>query len=155
MPLTIQIDSREKAKAITKIISEFDSQGVLYYTSKLFVGDYMSLDNPRLIIDRKQNLGEVVSNVCQGHNRFRNELLRAREMGIKLLILVEHSKDIKSIDDVFSWYNPRLRVSPKAMKGHTLAKVMLSLEQKYGCKFHFCNKMETGKQIINLLRLED
>ena len=80
MSLTIQVDSREKARAIKSILSEFDTQGVKYYISKLWAGDYMSLDNPRLIIDRKQNLTEVCSNVCQQHERFKAELVRAQEM---------------------------------------------------------------------------
>ena len=62
--MDIQIDSREKAKAIRKILKTFDDKGINHYTSKLFVGDYMSLDNPRLIIDRKQNLQELCGNVC-------------------------------------------------------------------------------------------
>ena len=65
--MDIQIDSREKAKAIRKILKTFDDKGINHYTSKLFVGDYMSLDNPRLIIDRKQNLQELCGNVCQQH----------------------------------------------------------------------------------------
>ena len=63
--MTIQIDTREKARAIKQIVSYFDEMGVKHYTSKLFVVDYMSLDNPRLIIDRKQNLQELRGNVCQ------------------------------------------------------------------------------------------
>lgn len=85
--MDIQIDSREKAKAIRKILKTFDDKGINHYTSKLFVGDYMSLDNPRLIIDRKQNLQELCGNVCQQHERFRKELIRARDAGIKLVIL--------------------------------------------------------------------
>lgn len=50
--MDIQIDSREKSRAIRKIIRTFDEQGVKHFSSKLLVGDYMSLDNPRLIIDR-------------------------------------------------------------------------------------------------------
>lgn len=164
MNLTIQIDSREKARAIKKIVAEFDSQGIAHYTSKLYVGDYMSLDNPRLIIDRKQNLTEICSNVCQGHERFRNELMRAQEHGIKLVILIEHSSQIKSIDDVAKWENPRLNkrvrdketglwktVRTKAMTGETLSKIMRTMERKYGCKFMFCSKEQTGKRIIEIL----
>lgn len=164
MNLTIQIDSREKARAIKKIVAEFERQDVIYYTSKLYVGDYMSLDNPRLIIDRKQNLTEICSNVCQGHERFRNELMRAQEHGIKLVILIEHSSQIKSIDDVAKWENPRLNkrvrdketglwktVRTKAMTGETLSKIMRTMERKYGCKFMFCSKEQTGKRIIEIL----
>lgn len=74
--MDIQIDTREKQRAIRKIIKTFDENGVKHFSSKLPVGDYMSLDNPRLIIDRKQNLQELCGNVCQQHERFKKELLR-------------------------------------------------------------------------------
>ena len=105
--MDIQIDSREKARAIRKIIKTFDEQGIKHFSSKLLVGDYMSLDNPRLIIDRKQNLQELCGNVCQQHERFKRELLKAMDAGIQLVILVEHGADIKSLEDVYFWKNPR------------------------------------------------
>ena len=105
--MDIQIDSREKARAIRKIVKTFDDNGVNHFSSKLLVGDYMSLDNPRLIIDRKQNLQELCGNVCQQHERFKRELLKAMDAGIQLIILIEHGKDIKSIEDVYFWKNPR------------------------------------------------
>ena len=175
--LTIQVDSREKARAIRKILAKFNEQGVKYYISKLWAGDYMSLDNPRLIIDRKQNLSEICGNVCQNRTRFRKELVRAFENGIKLIILIEHSNRIKSIDDVATWENPRRKKKvwiedslsvdedgedywevahwaikeTKAMTGETLSKVMRTMEQKYGCEFLFCDKIHAGKRIIELL----
>ena len=149
--LTIQIDSREKARAIKKIVAEFEKQDVIHYTSKLYVGDYMSLDNPRLIIDRKQNLTEVCANVCQQHERFRGELMRAQEHGIKLIILIEHSNQIKSIEDVAKWQNPRIKPGNKAMTGETLSKIMKTMERKYGCEFRFTDKLHTGKRIIEIL----
>lgn len=151
MSLTIFIDSREKDRAIKKIVAEFDHQGVIYCTNKLYVGDYQSLDNPRLIIDRKQNLTEMCANVCQGHERFRNELIRAQKMGIKLIILIEHSNQIKSIDDVAKWQNPRIKPGNKAMTGETLSKILLTMERKYGCRFMFCDKLHTGQRIIEIL----
>lgn len=149
--MDIQIDSREKAKAIKKILSEFDKQNINYYTSKLYVGDYMSLDNPRVVVDRKQNLSELCGNVCQQHERFRNEIIRANEAGIKLVILCEHGKNIKTIGDVNKWYNPRLKVSPKATTGKQLFKILYTISKKYGVEFIFCDKYETGKKIIEIL----
>ena len=102
----ILIDSREKPKAITKIIKCFEENNVDYDTSKLYVGDYQSLDNPKVIVDRKQNLAEIMQNVTQ--KRFRNELIRAKKAGIHLIILIEHSKDITCIDDITKWKNQRL-----------------------------------------------
>ena len=83
--MIIQIDSREKARAIKKIVETFDQYGINHPVSKLMVGDYMNYDNPRLIVDRKQNLSELCSNVCQDHDRFRKELLRAQENGIRIV----------------------------------------------------------------------
>ena len=105
--MDIQIDTREKQRAIRKIIKTFDDNDVKHFSSKLLVGDYMSLDNPRLIIDRKQNLQELCGNVCQQHERFKRELLKAINAGIQLVILVEHGPDIQSLEDVWFWENPR------------------------------------------------
>lgn len=149
--MNIQIDSREKERAIKKIVKEFEQQNIKYYTSKLYVGDYMSLDNPRLIIDRKQNLTEVAANVCQGHERLLNEIKRAKENGIQLIFLIEHSEQIKSIDDVHKWYNPRLTLSQRAVTGEKLERILKTMQRKYQTKFLFCSKEETGKRIIELL----
>lgn len=162
--MNIQVDSREKAKAIKKVLAEFDRQEVDYYVSKLYVGDYMNLDNPRLIIDRKQNLTELCSNVCQDHDRFRNELIRANENGIDVIILCEHGKGIEFLEDVIWWENPRLHkrvqdpgtgkwkdIMTKAITGEKLYKILCTLQRKYQCRFEFCDKEETGKRIIELL----
>lgn len=150
--MVIQIDSREKAKAIKLILAEFDRQGVKYYTSKLWTGDYMNLDNPRVIVDRKQNLSELCQNVCQDHDRFRRELVRAQENDIQLIVLCEHGKDIECLEDVIFWENPRLKKSPKATTGQTLYNILSTLKTKYGVMFEFCEKEETGKRIVELLK---
>jgi len=149
--MIIQIDSREKSKAITKIIAEFDKQNIQHPSSKLFVGDYMNYDNPRLIIDRKQNLAELCSNVCQQHKRFTDELKRANEFGIKLIILCEHGGKIDSLESVNTWYNPRLKTSPMAVSGQRLFKILYSIGKKYDVDFEFCTKAQTGKRIIEIL----
>lgn len=161
--MVIQIDSREKSRAIKKIVEEFDRQGVRHPVSKLIVGDYMNYDNPRLIIDRKQNLTELCSNVCQDHGRFRNELLLAQEIGVQLVILVEHGKGIRHLEDVIWWNNPRRHkriqiggrwqtVETKAMEGDILYKILCTQQRKYGVRFLFCDKQETGREIIRILR---
>lgn len=164
MALIIQIDSREKARAIKKIVAEFDRQGIRHPVSKLMVGDYMNYDNPRLIVDRKQNLTELCSNVCQDHERFRRELLLAQENDIQLVILVEHGKGITCLEDVIWWENPRRwkrvrdpktghfrDVETKAMEGDVLYKILCTQTRKYGVGFEFCSKDETGRRIIEIL----
>ena len=164
--MDIQIDSREKARAITKIIKTFDENGVNHFSSKLLVGDYMNLDNPRLIIDRKQNLQELCGNVCQQHERFKRELIKAMQANIQLIILVEHGPDVKSIEDVYFWQNPRKHevrwrmvngkrekyvVSAKAVDGNQLYKSLCTIRNRYNVRFEFCEKKDTGRRIIELL----
>ena len=150
--MTIQIDSREKPKAIRNICYEFTRQGAQYFVSKLPCGDYCSLDNARFCIDRKQNLNELVGNVCQQHQRFVRELQWAQELGIRLVFLVEHGDSIRSLEDVKAWVNPRLRESPFAVSGERLYKILSTLEARYNTKFYFCTKAQTGKRIIELLK---
>ena len=150
--MTIQIDSREKPRAIRNICYEFTRQGAQYFISKLPCGDYCSLDNARYCIDRKQNLNELVSNIGQQHRRFINELKRANELGIQLVFLVEHGKDIVTLEDVKSWENPRLKDSPNAISGERLYKALNTLEQRYNTRFYFCTKAQTGARILELLR---
>ena len=149
--MTIQVDTREKARAIEGIIKEFDKQGVTHFSSKLYVGDYVNLENSFLVVDRKQNLLEVCSNVCQQHKRFVNEIKRAKAAGIKIIFLVEHGKNIKSLEDVKEWVNPRLKESPLAVSGERLYKILSTLERTYGVEFLFCDKRNTGKRIIEIL----
>lgn len=164
--MQVQIDSREHKKELERIKKQFDVLGVQYFVSKLYVGDYQSLDNPRLVIDRKKDLQEICGNVCQQHERFKAELLRAKEQGIKLVILCEHGADIKSLEDVYFWQNPRkyqIRwktvngkrvkdvISAKAVDGNQLYKSLCTIRDRYNVDFVFCQKEETGKKIIEIL----
>lgn len=152
--MIVQVDSREKPKAIRKILSEFNKQGVKYYVSKLYAGDYMSMDNPKLVIDRKQNLTEICSNIGSSnanHERFKRELIRANEVGISVIVLIEHGHGIRNIEDVQFWENPRIKESPKATNGDKLYKIMRTMEKRYDVRFLFCDKDETGRKILELL----
>lgn len=95
--MQVQVDTREHTKEWERIKGQFDTLGVQYFRSKMYVGDYQSLDNPRLVIDRQKDLQEICGNVCQQHERFKAELLRAKEQGIKLVILCKHGAGITSI----------------------------------------------------------
>ena len=149
--MTIQIDSREHKWEMARIQRQLTAVGCKTIVSKLYVGDYQSLDNPRLVVDRKKDLLELCGNVCQQHERFRRELLRAMDAGIQIIILVEHGPDITRLEDVFFWDNPRLKESPKATTGESLYRSLLTIRDKYNVRFEFCTKKETGKRIMELL----
>ena len=149
--ITIQCDTREHSGQIERIEQQFDDLGVKHFRSKLWVGDYQSLDNPRLVVDRKKDLQELAGNVCQQHERFRAELIRAQEAGIQIVILCEHGGSIMTLEDVYFWENPRRRTSPGAISGQRLFKVLNTMQEKYGVRFEFCDKRQTGRRIVEIL----
>ena len=134
--MTIQIDSREHKWELARIQRQLTSLGCKTIVSKLYVGDYQSLDNPRLVIDRKKDLQEICGNVTQQHERF---------------ILIEHGNDIQSLEDVYFWDNPRLLQSPKAINGKSLYKSLCTIRDRYNVRFEFCTKHDTGRKIMELL----
>lgn len=149
--MTIQIDSREHKFELARIQKQLTKAGCKTIVSKLYVGDYQSLDNPRLVVDRKKDLQELCGNVCQQHERFKNELVRAMEAGIEIIILCEHGADVQSLEDVYFWDNPRLKKSPKATSGESLYRSLCTIRDRYNVRFEFCTKRETGKRIMELL----
>lgn len=148
--MTIQIDTREHKWERARVERQLVKEGIKTITSKLYVGDYQSLDRPRLVVDRKKSLLELCSNVTQGHERFRKELLRAEDAEIKLVILCEED-GIDSLEDVYFWDNPRLVESPRATTGKQLYRSLCTIRDRYGVQIEFCKKSETGKKIIEIL----
>ena len=174
--MVVVIDTREKPKAIEKILKYFDDNGIRHISSKLYCGDYQLLSNGLVVVDRKQSLAEVCSNLIQDHERFRAEAVRAQEAGIELVILVEHGGNIHSLADVAGWTNPRLYgyckrnripmrgdlraniaeyVSHGGQKpptsGPQLQRTMQTMAEKYGIRWEFCDKYHTGQRIIEIL----
>ena len=149
--MTIQIDTREHKWELARVQRQLTSLGCKTIVSKLYVGDYQSLDNPRLVIDRKRDLQELCGNVTQQHDRFQRELLKAIDAGIQLIILLEHGDDIQTLEDVYFWDNPRIEKSPKATTGKALYKSLCTIRDKYNVHFEFCTKDQTGQKIMELL----
>lgn len=149
--MTVYVDTREKPRAIKSILAQFERAGIEVVHQKLDVGDYMLSPDGAISVDRKQNLLEVCGNLAQQHKRFSAECLRAKEAGVRLVILVEHGGRIQSLEDVYDWKNPRLDVSPYALSGPRVYAMMKSYESKYGVTWAFCRKQDTGKRILDIL----
>lgn len=153
--MLIYIDTREKREAIQKIEAHFQTNNIKYIRTKLPVGDYMNLDNPKVLIDRKYNIAELAANCTSGHKRFKRELERLMEIESRMIILVEQNtykdrdKTIKvdSIDDLILW-------EPKygQICGEQIYRILRSWVSKYPIEVRFCNKKSTGKEIANILK---
>ena len=146
--IVIQIDSREQK--YDYVLKYMDDNGIKYVRSKCVVGDYVNLENPMVVIDRKQSLQEVVGNVTTQHTRFVRELELAKELGFKLIVLIEEP-DIKTLGEVPSWYNWRLKKNPKAVSGKKLYRIMTTMQEKYDVNWIFTTKAKCGKKIVELL----
>jgi hypothetical protein len=149
--MVICVDTREKPRAISRILAEFDRQGVKYVRFGITFADYFNPLMPGLVIDRKQNLNEVACNVTTDRKRFVREIERCKAAGCRMIVLVEHGNRIRKLEDVISWKNPRLRESPYAVSGERLFKIMKAMADYYGIEWRFCNKQSTGKKIIEIL----
>lgn len=146
--MVIQVDSREQK--YDHVTNYFDSQGIKWVKSKCVVGDYVNLENPMVVIDRKKDLQEVAGNLCQQHERFVRELELAKELGYKMIVLVEEST-INSLSQVPSWYNWRKKKNPRAVSGKTLYKIMSTMSEKYDITWEFTTKAKCGERIVELL----
>lgn len=145
--MTIIIDSREKPAATKAITTYFDKHDIAWRKEKLDTGDYMIEGRPDVVVDRKQSLYEMTVNMfSRDRARFYREVRRAREQGIRLIILCEHGRKIRTITDVAHWSNEYSKVS-----GPRLADAIFKLEMAYGVETYFCEKRQTGRRIIELL----
>ena len=148
-------DTRDQAGKHNNVINYLTENGHTVIRSKMYVGDIALFENQLRCIDLKKDLNEVTGNVCQQHDRFQREMLRAKELGIQLVILIEHGRGVRSIDDVEGWINPRLKKNPRATTGATLAKVMRTMQERYGVRWEFTTKAECGARIVEILGGED
>ena len=119
--MQIQVDTREHNKEWERIKGQFDALGVQYFRSKMYVGDYQSLDNPRLVIDAK------------GVTFWQNP----RKYQIRWKTV--NGKRVKDV------------ISAKAVDGNQLYKSLCTIRDRYGVSFIFCTKEETGQKIIEIL----
>lgn len=147
--VTIIEDSRQKKGEHKKKNEYWDSKGVSVLRCKLPFGDYAL--PPRVAVDTKKDMNEIATNLSNDHRRVANEVERAYKSGCKLVFLVENKDGIDNIEGVKTWNNPRRFVSPKAIKGETLYKIMHTMERRYECEFQFCSPEESGKRVMEIL----
>ena len=151
--MIIQEDSRQQAGKHDIKHAAFGSAGDTIIRCKLPFGDYAL--PPAVAVDTKASMQEIAQNIGgtrEEHERFKRELIAARDAGCHLYVLVENDEGIEDIDGVESWHNPREDFSPKCIQGQRLAKAMRTIQERYGCTFLFCRPEDAGETIIDLLR---
>lgn len=165
---TRQVDGKHDLKH-----KYFAEHGIEVRRTKLYVGDYTLPTDQSVCVDSKASIAEILNNICgKEHERFKREALRAKEAGIKLIVLVENDRQqigttgiwnpaIRKLEDLHRWANPRLFIRkngkqayPSATRGITLQKACYTMQKKYGCEFVFCTPEESGAKILELLGMD-
>lgn len=160
--VTLIEDTRQQAGRHDAKHEYFERKGIKVVRSKLPAGDYALLTDMSRVVDTKQGLQEVYSNLIQDHARFRREADFCKDNGISLTILVEES-GIKKLSDVQFWQNPRLikyhnrggNKGKPPVNGNQLWKVMYTFSERHGCRFRFCSHKNAGRTVMFLLTGED
>jgi ERCC4-type nuclease len=108
---------------------------------KLEVGDYTTEKLINKIHIERKSPQDLYQSIIQNHNRFRTEILRAKENNILLEIFVECTEKQfygKQWDKTF-----RLKV-----KGNILAKIITTIQKKYDIKIEWNeNRQEMERKI--------
>lgn len=155
-------DTRNQVGEHKNVWQYCQRHGIEIVRQKLEVGDYM-LDPVygKISVDSKATMLEISRNLMSSdHRRFRSECERAKDMGIKLFILVEEQVPYgmvnlwevprwKSSNEWHRFGDPMTRVQPRA-----LAKVMQTMTEKYGVEFRFCTRRQSPARIIKFLKGE-
>lgn len=145
----IIVDSREKKW--DHIRKYFEANGIEFEIKKLDAGDYFSTDQGDVVVDRKQNLQELCGNLSKGNGniiRFTNECRRAKEQGIRLVVLIEGT-NCQTVKDVSSWKSKYTKHS-----GKWLTDKMFNLTVSYNVEWQFCKKNETAAKILEILKYD-
>ena len=144
-------DTRDKVGKHQNVDDYLIGRGHKIIRSKLYVGDITLLINQSVCIDLKRNISELCMDVCQDHKRFRDELQRAYDADIKLIILVENYDKITDLSELPNWVNPRADKSPLAPNGERLFKICRAMSGSYGANFLFCHPSNAGMHVETIL----
>lgn len=148
-------DSRQQPGKHRNIHAYCKQNGIEIVRTKLLVGDYMltGADSGGISVDTKYGVPELASNVFQEHERFRAECEMAQRCGILLVILIEEVLPGGLLEN---WRSPmgadglpRHKFDPARLK-----RAMLTMQDKYGCRFRFCDGRSTGRVLIEYLKGE-
>lgn len=142
----------------------FEEHGITVIRQGLNVGDYTLPNDQSVCVDTKKGIEEVCKNITGGneeHNRFRDELIRAKEQGKRLIVLIEEDKTdelgrymFNRVSDVRRWKNPNRFKSTRATTGPGLMQRMFTMAKKYEFEWQFCRSKDAGKRICEILGLE-
>lgn len=145
----LQIDTREKKNGF---IEEYlTANDIPFFRSKMYVGDYKLHCSPYYVIDRKANMSEIYENITNNAKRFKEELQRAKDSHIHLVVLIE-DETIRTLEDVNEWEHPHPEYHKRVLPGHVVYRKLDDLARVYDCEFLFSTHEAYAETMLSLLR---
>lgn len=141
--LIILVDTREQTN--DHIIKHFEVKKIPYISKKLDYGDYSVIlpAHPELgimrdiyfdcVIERKNSLEELSSNLSSERDRFESELLRAK--GSRFILMVEESQGYEKI--ITHKYNTQYNEK-------SFLATLFAFGHRYGMDINFITKQYAG-----------
>lgn len=151
-------DSRQQEGKHKNIHLYCKRHGIEIVRKCLSVGDYMIEDGLPISVDTKMDILELCKDVMSSdHRRFRAECIRAKNLGIQLVILVEEELPFGKVDlwqvpiwkssNKFHRYgDPMTLADPKVLR-----KALITMTVKYGVIFRFCSRKDSPSRVIKYL----
>lgn len=139
--MTILIDTREQRPL------KFKGYNDAWVTLK--EGDYTTLLLHKYFHIERKSPQDLYGSIIQGHMRFRREILRAQEKGIKLVIYVETTRK-KFIAKKWPQGDKR------KIEGSTLGKIVDTLNRHYDLDFVWCkNRKDMQEKMLKHFHSEE
>ena len=126
--MNIVEDSRQKLGKHNLKTEYFEKHDIKVIRSKLAYGDYALM--PERAVDTKKDIYELAYDIDSDHQRFKAELVGARDAGCKLYILVENTDGVDSLSTLVEWTEPmyHFEMRKSKSKAHRRLKACESLQ---------------------------
>ena len=153
MTVLLEDTRQHKGKHETKHVW-WGKHDVALIRCKLAFGDYCP--PPPVSVDTKADVYELAYDIDHDHERFKRELVGARDAGVKLVVLVENEDGLSSLEDLAGWNETQEHFAKRGkakrrLRGARLAKACATMQTRYGVQFQFCAPHEAAARVIKIL----
>lgn len=170
MEITLIEDVNQKQSQHILKNEQWAEHGVRVIRNKLPYGDYTLA--PAKVVDTKRDILELAGNLTNDHRRFRDAAIKAMECGTYMIILVENTDGVKTLDDLAEWVEPersfrtrqRKNINAQRWRGRDIhiakdgheydrgiAHICREMSKKYGLEFDFCTPEESWNRVMRHL----
>lgn len=154
--MVVIVDTREQANQ--HIIGYLNKKKIPFVVRKLDFGDYscylkadkelglsqdVSLEN-RFVIEKKNSLEEISSNLTKGRKEFENEFIRANASGAKVHLMIENGSW-----DMINSHSYNTQFNEKSFYNS-----LLSFQKKYNLNIEFVSTDLAPTHIIRTFQME-